>query len=87
MDGVTIAAAIKAHVIYQMLSEGLTPTEISDTVTGIGLETAEVLKRQRDNGVPADRVTATVRRHQRKLPGAWKWLHLKVDGDTQASTC
>ena len=27
-------------------------------------------------------MTTTVRRHQRKLPGAWKWLRLKVDGDT-----
>lgn len=83
MDGVTIAAATKAAVIYQLLTEGLTPIEITDTVTRVAPETAEGLKRQKDNGVPADKATTTeVRRRQRKLPGPWKWLRLKVDGDT-----
>ena len=45
-------------------------------------ETAERVKQQKDSGVPADQATTVdVRKHRRKLPGPWKWLRLKVDGD------
>lgn len=80
MPTVTISAELRPHVVYQMFNEGLTADQVADAVKGVSPEAAERLKDQKDHGVPADRATTTVvRRHQRKLPGNWKFLHLKVD--------
>lgn len=82
MSKVTVASELRPHVVYQMFSEGLTAEQVADAVKGITTESANELKRQRNNGVPADQATTVVRRHHRRKPGNWSFLHIKVDTDT-----
>lgn len=53
MANVAIASELRAHVVYQMLSEGRVPSEVADIVKGVGPVLAESYKRQRDNETPA----------------------------------
>lgn len=78
MSTVTISAELRPHVVYQMFSEGLTSDQVADVVKGVTPETAARLKEQQEHGVPADQASTVVRRHRRKLPGEWGFLHLKV---------
>lgn len=82
MSKVTISAELRPHVVYQMFSEGLTADQVADAVKGVTPETAEVLERQKKNGVPADQATTVVRRHNRRKPSKWSYLHIQVDNTT-----
>jgi hypothetical protein len=83
MSRITLAAELRPHVVYQMFSEGLTAEQVAGAVKGVTPESAQRFKEQQDNGVPPEQAT-TVRRHQRRLPGPWKFVHLKVDPSTLA---
>jgi hypothetical protein len=71
---VYLAGAARSYVVYEMFNAGRSVEEVADSVPGLGPETAESLKRQKDNGVPADKVVresnakTTVREHDRLLP-------------------
>ena len=54
MSGFTISVEVQPTVVYQLLSEGLSVDQVAAAVKGVGTEIAETLKRQRDNGVPAE---------------------------------
>ena len=78
MSNISIAIELRPHVVYQMFSEGLTPEQVAAAVKGIGVKMAEALKRQRDNGVPADLVTPS--KSRKPLP--YTTLFIKVPRDT-----
>lgn len=74
MSGITIAAEIRPHVVYELLAEGLDPSEVSDAVKGIGVDTAQSLNEQRNAGVPPD--MASVRRKFKKRPPSTIFVHV-----------
>lgn len=82
MSNILLAKEIRAHVVYQMLADGLDTEDITDLVKGIGPDAAQQLARQRENGVPAD--YAVVNKHLRRKPTAPDTIHIKV-GSTMLS--
>lgn len=72
MDGITIATEMRPHVIYAMFNEGAQLDTIQAAIKGIGPRQLDVLKRQYNNGVPADLATTIVREHPRQKPSAPK---------------
>ena len=79
MKDVTMAVEIRAHVVYQMLTEGYDYDQIASAVKGVGRDRVTSLDRQRRNGVPAKDATMTVvREHRRKNPTPPATLHLPV---------
>ncbi len=67
---VHLAGAARSYVVYEMFNAGRSVDEVARSVPGVGPELAEDLKRQKDNGVPADKASPTtkVREHDRLLP-------------------
>jgi hypothetical protein len=51
---ITIAAELRAHVVYQMYREGATPEDVAAAVKYVSRDQAEQFKREMDNGVPAE---------------------------------
>lgn len=79
MGEVTLAAEVRPHVVYQMLTEGYDYDAIAEKVKGIGRDRAESLDRQRRNGVPAkDASMSVVREHLRKRPSTAGFIHVEV---------
>ena len=76
MAEVTLAAEVRPHVVYQLLTEGLNPLDVADLVKGVGPRGATALDRQRKNGVPAD--FAVVNEHLRRKPSPPDTVHVKV---------
>lgn len=76
MADVTLAAEVRPHVVYQLLTEGLDPLDVAGLVNGIGPNGATALDRQRKNGVPAD--FAVVNEHLRRKPSPPDTVHVKV---------
>lgn len=68
MADTTLANEIRPHVAYTLFDENVSPERVADICKGIGPKTAKSLKRQRDNGVPAEHATTVVRSHERKIP-------------------
>lgn len=81
MSGITIATEIRAHVVYQMLSEGMTSFDVACNVKGVGPTQASALDDQRRDGIPADHASVYVRPHDRTKPTKRGVLHIEV-GDT-----
>jgi hypothetical protein len=48
---------VKIVVIYQMAEDGLSSEQIADSVHGVREGTVDAVKRQKDNGVPADQAS------------------------------
>lgn len=63
-DEITLARELRPHVIYQMLSEGLTVDEVADAVKGAGVEIVDRMNQERKAGVPPDQAS-TVKQHAR----------------------
>lgn len=80
MSRITIASELRPHVVYQMFEEGLTTDQVATIVSGVGKETAEFLKRQKDNDVPAGAAEIIVRKHNRRKPEK-HWITFEVTGD------
>ena len=80
MTDITIAVELRPHVVYEMFKDGLRPEDAARVVPGIGIETAKALKRQRDNGVPANKATTVVRQHNRGRPQK-HWLSIELDAE------
>jgi hypothetical protein len=66
LSDIALATAVLPHVVYQLFAEGLDDDQVADIVAGVGPATAAALRRQRDNGVPAGRVTKQTKR--KRLP-------------------
>lgn len=77
LGDIDVSKAFLPAVVYAMYDTGATVDEVAYAVHGVGVRTAELIKRQKQNGVPASCATTTVREHQRKPPGARR--HLQVD--------
>lgn len=75
---VTLAAEVRKHVVYELLSENVGVGYVSELVKGITPKSADFLNRQRRNGVPADQASTVVREHDRKLPSKPDTIHIKV---------
>ena len=84
MDGITIATEMRPHVIYAMFNEGAQLDTIQAAIKGIGPRQLDVLKRQYNNGVPADLATTIVREHPRQKPSAPKTIRVEVGAHTLA---
>jgi hypothetical protein len=82
MKNITLASEIRPHIVFQMIDEGLTADEIAGIVKGVGPDAAEHLKRQKDNGVPADH--ATTKRSTRHSPYATVFLKIPREWKAQA---
>lgn len=78
----TLFPEMRAHVVYALFDEGASIDEVAQSVKGIGEESAKALKRQRNNGVPAD--MALVREHLRQSPRRPYVIHLDVGPDDLA---
>ena len=84
MNGIRLATTeVRAAVVYQMLSDGLSDEDVVLT-SGVGDQAVAALRRQKANGVPASAATTTVRRHARKLPSAPSVLHVKLSEDERS---
>lgn len=79
MDGISIAAEIRPHVVYQMITEGMTDDEIADAVKGVGPETVRRLAEQRAVGVPAS--NASVAKLKGRTPPKHSTLFISVPSD------
>ena len=65
LKGVNLARlALKAHVVYAALGDGLDEQEVSTTI-GVGIEIVSQMAEQRKDGVPPEGFTM-VRRHVRR---------------------
>lgn len=64
--------AIKAHVIYQMIAEGFSNDQIADVVPGVGPTTVNVVRRNKDSGLPPG--AHAVRGHVAKDPTAPRFV-------------
>lgn len=76
MSNLTLPSEVRPHVVYQMLAEGWEPVDIADAVKGVGPETAELLARQRRNGVPPNH--AVVREHYRRRSAPPSHIRINV---------
>lgn len=84
MADVTLAIELRPHVVYQLIDEGLTIDEIADAVKGVGPIGAAALKRQKNNGVPAE--LATVKgRAQKRAPLPYVRLYMRVPRQQMAA--
>lgn len=54
MGDVSLAAEMRPAVVYQLLSEGVTPQRIATMISGVSVGLAELLQREMDNGVPPE---------------------------------
>jgi hypothetical protein len=79
MSSITFGAELRPLIAYQMFNEGRTPEEVAKAIKGVSPDSAQVLKEQLDDGVPAELATTVVRSYRRKLPSKCGWLHIKVD--------
>lgn len=79
MRDITLATEVRPHVAYQLFAEGLSVDEVARSIKGLGEVSAESLKRQRNNGVPAD--MALVREHLRQSPRRHSVIHLDIGAD------
>lgn len=59
-----LAAEVRAAVVYEMFKAGADALEVSAAVHGIGVATAESLRSQQENGVPAEVASLAPRRHR-----------------------
>lgn len=84
LGDVTLAAEVRRHVVYELLSENVGLGYIAEAVKGITPKSADFLNRQRKNGIPADQASTVVREHDRKLPSKPDTLHIKVGRTTLA---
>lgn len=89
MGDVTLAAEFRPHVVYAYFDADATDDEIAGSVKGVGRETVESLRRQRQCGVPASHASlrnrrqrdpdiTVVREHERQKPSAPDTLHIKL---------
>jgi hypothetical protein len=79
MHNITFAPELLPHIAYKMFDEGSTPEQVAGAVKGIGPKSAETIKRQKDNGVPAELVpTHIVRQHTRRSR-AKTWVRFEID--------
>ncbi|EHB47614.1 hypothetical protein MycrhDRAFT_5740 [Mycolicibacterium rhodesiae JS60] len=88
MSDIVLAKELRPLVVYQMLAEGLSVDQISETVKGVGPDTAKALQRERANGVPPTAAkgkwfnkesdTTRVRGHVRKKPKAPSTIHIEL---------
>jgi len=76
MSNLTLPSEVRPHVVYQMLAEGWEPVDIAEAVKGVGPVTAEVLARQRRNGVPPNH--AVVREHYRRRSAPASHIRINV---------
>ena len=70
--------ALKAHVVYALMADGQTDSEILATVSGLGDRAMAGLRSQRDAGVSAEAASTYVRPHMRALPGEPERLHVTL---------
>lgn len=73
---VNLAAEVRPHVVYQMISEGLSDEEICTLVKGVGTSRVSSFRQEMENGVPAG--VSIVRRHPRNKPIPPSYLRLQV---------
>jgi hypothetical protein len=78
LSDITLATELRPHVIYQMFAEGQTVDDIAGSIKGTGPEAVTRIKRQRDNGVPADQADVQVRPYNRRRPSLAGVLHIDV---------
>ncbi|SPM43591.1 hypothetical protein MNAB215_5817 [Mycobacterium numidiamassiliense] len=51
---ITLPAELRPRLVYELLDEGMSVDEVADIVKGVGPQTAEALKDQYLDGVPAE---------------------------------
>lgn len=87
MSGVPLAAEMRAHVVYQMFSDGLDNDQVADAIgvgSGVGPASIANFRRERSNGVPPDLArgrTTHVQEHYRKPPRPPQFFHVQFDPD------
>lgn len=80
MNGIRLAAEIRAHVVYAMHADGLGVEEIDKSLgigSGLGPSSIEKLIEDADLGIPPERASV-VRRHIRRKPTKAHILHIEV---------
>lgn len=83
MQGVRLAAEIRAHVVYAMHDSGLDLAGIDSALgigSGVGHSSIEKLLEDKALGIPPERASV-VRRHIRRKPEARRVLHVDLGED------
>jgi len=80
MQGVRLAtAALKAHVVYALLDDGMEPSEAYQHLagSGIGPRVVESLAEKKALGIPPGRASV-VRSHYRSKPTERRFIHVEL---------
>src|SRR6185437_309289 len=57
MEDITLAAELRAPVVFALFDEGIMPEQVADMVKGVGQRTADRWKQEHDAGAPADQAS------------------------------
>lgn len=82
MTGVPLAKALKPKAVLTMLSEGTTPSDVADSITGVTEGQATTIAAQLDSGMPADTVAERSNdSRQRRAPKAVRAILVEIPAD------
>jgi hypothetical protein len=81
MADITLAAELLPHVVYELLKER-SVEEVAHLVKGIGPEGVENLKRQQDEGIPAEQASP---RRRPRTKRAHRFLTIEVEPELLAT--
>jgi len=77
MEDITLAAELRAPVVFALFDEGIMPEQVADMVKGVGQRTADRWKQEHDAGAPADQASRRGRgKPPAPLPYETLFLHL-----------
>jgi hypothetical protein len=86
MSDISLAKEIQIRAVYQMLAEGVDVDRIAMANKGIGPGTVENIKRERENGVPAELAKGLPSRGRRTPPPPFsKPIYVRPHGREKAS--